>query len=63
MTVTREILWEAPTASASEVRSKRMEFIVTLRANDPRIGYNKLPKFIERKAEVNTPRTEVPLSG
>jgi hypothetical protein len=53
MTVTREILWESETASVSELRKKEMEFIVAFRANDPRIGYNKIPKFIGRKARVN----------
>lgn len=45
MTIRREILWESDTASDQEVRRKEREFIVALRANDPAVGYNKLPKI------------------
>jgi hypothetical protein len=39
-TIRREILWQSDTASDSEVRAKEIEFIHTLRSNDPAIGYN-----------------------
>lgn len=43
-TVRREILWESETASNNEVNLQEVEFIRTLRANDPSIGYNQWPK-------------------
>lgn len=44
-TVRKEILWESNTASDAEVRARELEFIRSLRANDPAIGYNRWPKF------------------
>ena len=44
-TVTREILWESDTASQAEVSRKEVELIVSLRANDPAVGYNQSPPF------------------
>jgi hypothetical protein len=44
-TVRREILWESATSSNSEVLRREIEYILTLRANDPAIGYNRRPKF------------------
>lgn len=43
-TVTREILWESENATPSEVNAKELEFILSLRSNDPAIGYNRWPK-------------------
>jgi hypothetical protein len=45
MTVRREILWESDTAPASEVLRNERELIISLRANDPSIGYNKTPRW------------------
>jgi hypothetical protein len=45
ITVTKEILWSSDTATPSEVTSKEMEFILTLRSNDPAVGYNLSPPF------------------
>jgi hypothetical protein len=42
-TITREILWESDTATRSEVCAKELEFIRSLRSNDPRFGYNRWP--------------------
>ena len=44
-TVTREILWQSTTATRAEVCSKELELILTLRANDPSVGYNRWPKW------------------
>jgi hypothetical protein len=44
-TITREILWESEAATQVEVTQKEIEFIHTLKANDPAIGYNQWPKF------------------
>jgi hypothetical protein len=43
-TITREILWESETATDTEVNKKEVEYIKTLRSNDPAIGYNRWPK-------------------
>lgn len=44
-TVRREILWEAETASQSEVTQMEVEFIRRYRSNDPLIGYNQWPNL------------------
>ena len=44
-TATREILWESKTATQSEVTLKEVEFINSLKSNDPSVGYNQWPKF------------------
>jgi len=41
--VTKEILWSSDTATPSEVTSIEIEFILTLRSNDPAVGYNLSP--------------------
>jgi hypothetical protein len=43
-TIRREILWESETATDSEVNLKEVEYIRSLRSNDPTIGYNQWPK-------------------
>jgi hypothetical protein len=42
--IRKEILWESETASDSEVTQKEIEYINSLRSNDPIIGYNQWPK-------------------
>jgi len=44
-TITREILWESQRASVHAVRTRETAFILKLRANDPRVGYNRWPMF------------------
>ncbi len=41
MTVQREILWESGEASASKVLQQEQNWIISLHANDPTVGYNK----------------------
>jgi len=43
--VRREILWESEDATRAEVLRRERELIVSLRTNDPTIGYNRLPKL------------------
>ena len=43
--VTREILWESETSTQGEVTQKEIEFIISLKSNDPAVGYNQWPKF------------------
>lgn len=47
ITIRKEILWESPSATNAEVLSREREFIVKLRSNDARIGYNRSPRFKE----------------
>ena len=44
-TITKEILWESETATKAEVARKEVEFINSLRSNDPSVGYDQWPKF------------------
>ena len=44
-TVTREILWESETSTQAEVTQKEIEFINSLKSNDPAVGYNQRPNF------------------
>ncbi|MGH8619148.1 MAG: GIY-YIG nuclease family protein [Burkholderiales bacterium] len=44
-TITKEILWESEQASDAEVSRKEVEFIASLRSNDPSVGYNQWPRF------------------
>ena len=46
-TIRKEILWESPDCTESELAAKEVEFIRKLRSNDPSVGYNRWPKFIE----------------
>lgn len=41
----KEILWESTRATDSAVRKLEMRFIRDTGANNPAIGYNKLPKY------------------
>lgn len=51
-TIRKEILWQSETASDREVNLKEIEFIHSLRANDPVIGYNRWPKFRTSKTNI-----------
>ncbi len=44
-TVTRDILWESESATRAEVTKIEIEFILTNRSNDPKIGYNRNPVY------------------
>lgn len=44
-TVTRDILWESKAATRAEINRMEVHFILTLRANDPDVGYNRWPAF------------------
>lgn len=45
-TVSKEILWESPDCSESELAAKEVEFIRKYESNNPDVGYNRWPKFI-----------------
>jgi hypothetical protein len=44
-TILKEIIFESDTATDSEVNKLEVEFIKKYRSNDPKIGYNRWPKF------------------
>ena len=44
-TVRKEILWESDSTTRAEITQKEIEFIRTLRSNDPAIGYNQFPRL------------------
>jgi hypothetical protein len=46
LTIRKQILWESASATRRELVKKENEFIVSLRANDPAIGYNLAPPFV-----------------
>ncbi|MBL7055344.1 GIY-YIG nuclease family protein [Candidatus Woesearchaeota archaeon] len=44
-TIRREILWQSEKATDEEVNKKEVEFILKHKSNEPKIGYNRNPKF------------------
>jgi hypothetical protein len=46
-TIQKEILWESIEASSEELTQKEIEYIKKYNSNDPKIGYNRWPKFKE----------------
>jgi len=44
-TIRREILWQSEDATDKEVNKKEVEFILALKSNDSKIGYNLWPKL------------------
>ncbi|NFO98313.1 GIY-YIG nuclease family protein [Clostridium botulinum] len=47
-TIRKEILWESETATDKEVNKKEIEYIRFYESNNPKIGYNRFPKFKEK---------------
>jgi hypothetical protein len=47
-TIKREILWQTNDASDKEVNKKEIELIRKYESNNPKIGYNRLPRFKEK---------------
>lgn len=45
LTLSKEILWESDTATDAEVRAIEMNLLRETGADDPAIGYNKLPRY------------------
>lgn len=44
-TIRKEILWESESATDTEVRAMETKLIRDTGANDPKIGYNKTPRY------------------
>ena len=44
-TIRKEILWESPNCTESELSTKEVELIRKFESNNPAIGYNRWPKF------------------
>lgn len=47
LTVRKEILWESDEATDAEVRQMERHYIRLLGANNPKIGYNLVPRFTD----------------
>ena len=45
--IKKEIIWESDKATDKEVNTKEVELIRENASNNPKIGYNQWPKFIE----------------
>jgi hypothetical protein len=45
MTIRKQVLWSSESASPGEIDQREVEYIIQLSANDPKIGYNRSPKF------------------
>jgi hypothetical protein len=44
-TIRKEVLWESDSVSDAEISKKEMELIRLHNSNDPKIGYNRIPKY------------------
>lgn len=49
-TVRRIVLWTSHTATRQEVTRMELEWIRKLRANDPAVGYNRWPRYPQKRA-------------
>lgn len=47
-TIRKEILWESEIATDKEVNKKEIEYIKLFKSNNPKVGYNQIPKFKEK---------------
>lgn len=54
-TIRREYLWESDTATDREVNDKEVELIRLHRSNDPKVGYNRWPKFSDNTSQGANP--------
>jgi hypothetical protein len=48
LTITKNILEYFENISCSELKAKEEEYIEKFHSNDPKIGYNLRPKFVEK---------------
>ena len=46
-TVRKQILWESESCTEQELAAKEVEFIRRYQSNNPKIGYNRWPKWLE----------------
>jgi hypothetical protein len=44
-TIRRQVIWQSSEATDEEVNRKEVELIIEYQANNPKVGYNRLPKF------------------
>jgi len=45
LTLRKQILWESETATNAEVTAIEIKLILEHKSNDPKIGYNKRPRY------------------
>ena len=55
-TIRRETIWESETATLNEVNAKEVEFIRSLRSNDPAVGYQSLAEVQDFKLRYHRAR-------
>jgi hypothetical protein len=48
-TIRRQVIWQSSEANDVEVNRKEVELILKYQSNNPKIGYNRSPKFKEQK--------------
>lgn len=46
-TIRRQVIWQSENATDKEVNKKEIELILKHQSNNPKIGYNRSPKFRE----------------
>ena len=59
-TIRKIILWESDEADLREVNRMELRFIRELRANDPRIGYNRWPRFKAERSDNQEHQGDIP---
>jgi hypothetical protein len=47
-TIRRQVIWQSEDATDKEVNKKEVELILKYQSNNPKIGYNRSPKFKEK---------------
>ncbi|MGD6807864.1 MAG: GIY-YIG nuclease family protein [Candidatus Bathyarchaeia archaeon] len=47
-TIKRQVIWQSNDATDKEVNKKEVELILKYQSNNPKIGYNRSPKFKEK---------------
>lgn len=48
-TIRKQILWKSESATDEEVNKKEVEFIREYNSNNPKIGYNRWPKWSDEE--------------
>ena len=58
--IRKEILWESEDASDAEVSRMEVEYIRSLRSNDPEVGYNRWPRLVRTDKVLGSSAKDVP---
>ena len=49
-TIRKQIIWSTEDGSDSEVNKKEVELIMSFNSNNPNIGYNQWPKWVNQES-------------